>query len=427
MGFSPTILWFESPKTSFHKRTLEAFGSAYTHGGVAFVGVVTWKNHHPKKYVINVFFCFLFSSALDISSLVQYGLLMLCFFSAFSEDVFLHFWVISGFVTVITLWSIFHRKVPHCWHAASYTSKWSEPQKWNRPPEKKQGCPFVENPMVWTMIHFLLKMGPSSGPRIFVHLDGGVPIQISALLASTWGNWCIMLRKVPERWSCWWVWWDGRHPTAPKIQRELLKFKRCFILGNFDKSICWCGKGLKKSCDLSLPLRCCVVSWKRAATKARLSRLLMYRDMTGVQHHQRSLQAPGDCMSWRKTSFYRSWQDRFKLLVVPEATIAPELVWSVPISRSIIYTILSYTMNYLRRWLILDLSWQPAELPFWRRPRGRSALRHRLGQRGGPWPPWPLCDVARFGMGQPGSLRSWNPSVSWREIFAVFFFFRVCF
>ena len=113
------------------------------------------------------FLCFFFPSALDISSFVHMDYSCCVFIWVHFQKIFLHFWVISRFVTVITLWSIFHRKVPHCWHAASYTSKWSEPQKRGFGPLKRSkdtGYPFVENPMVWKMIQNC----PSSSHE-FVH------------------------------------------------------------------------------------------------------------------------------------------------------------------------------------------------------------------------------------------------------------------
>lgn len=111
----------------------------------------------------------------------------------------------------------------------------------------------------------------------------GVPIQISALEILHLRQLVHHASESPGEVELLMGWsWDGCHPTPWKYKGSYwnsnVVVSCCFILSNFDKSICWCGKCLKNSCDLSLPLRCCVVSWKRAATKARLSRLLMYTE-----------------------------------------------------------------------------------------------------------------------------------------------------
>ena len=146
----------------------------------------------------------------------------------------------------------------------------------------------------------------------------------------------------------------------------------------------------------------------------------VHRDMTGVQHHQRSLQAPGDCMSWRKTSFYGSWQDRFRLIFVPEATIATELVWSVPISRSIIYATCYYIL-----WIILEDDWflifHDNLQQFLEASQRQKCLTTSPGSTWGTLATLAAGQRGTLWHGQPGSLRSWNPSVSWREIFRRFF------
>ena len=112
----------------------------------------------PKKYVINVFFDFFFPSALDRSSLVDMDYSCCCFFLVHFQKIFVLFWVISGFVTVITLCYSFNRCLivgmlpailPNGQSPRSETFR-------QKPPEKKQGYPFVENPMVWKMILFFL-------------------------------------------------------------------------------------------------------------------------------------------------------------------------------------------------------------------------------------------------------------------------------
>lgn len=148
--------------------------------------------------------------------------------------------------------------------------------------------------------------------------------------------------------------------------------------------------------------------------------------MTGVQHHQRSLQAPGNCMSWRKTSFYGSWQDRFRLLFVPEATIANECYMKIIKNNyliSIIYNIYYIIIYYELSWKMID-SW-----PFMTTSRAAilEASQRQKCLTTSPGSTWgtlavPQVNVARFGTGQAGSLRSWNPSVSWREIFRSCFF-----
>lgn len=84
-----------------HLTSLEAFGSAYTHGGSGSGGGLTWKN--PPQKICHMFFCCFFFKCFRYKFFSSYGLLMLCFYLVHFQKIFVLFWVISGFVTVITL------------------------------------------------------------------------------------------------------------------------------------------------------------------------------------------------------------------------------------------------------------------------------------------------------------------------------------
>ena len=94
---------------------------------------------------------------------------------------------------------------------------------------------------------------------------------------------------------------------------------------------------------------------------------------------------------------------------------------------NIYYIVLYYELSWkmIDSWL-LDLSWQPAELPFWEASQRQKCLTTSPGSTWGTLATLAAGQRGTLWHGQPGSLRSWNPSVSWREIFRRFFcFFRV--
>ncbi len=92
---------------------------------------------------------------------------------------------------------------------------------------------------------FPSKMVPCFSVTNSFIFEGGYPSK-SQRWKSTRGNWCTMLRKVPERWSCWWGWWDGCY--SPPWKYYQLKLKGFFHLANLANRL-GCGKCLRKYID----------------------------------------------------------------------------------------------------------------------------------------------------------------------------------
>ena len=214
-------------------------------------------------------------------------------------------WFIS-FLKVVTNWFI--------WMGWVYPSK---SQRWLHPPLEATGAP---------------RFGKSRRGGVVDGFDGMVVIQR------------------PEN-------------TKGVIEIQTSLFHVVSFLATLTRQFVDVEKVWKDSCDLSLPLRCCVVSWKRAATKARLSRLLMYTEIWQVSsiinevcRHPGTACHEGKHPLWELT---RSFQTAFCTGSNYSYRISMKCAY---ISIYNIYYMLLYTMNYLGRWLILDLSWQPAAI-----------------------------------------------------------------
>lgn len=177
----------------------------------------------------------------------------------------------------------------------------------------------------------------------------------------------------------------------------------------------------KDSCDLSLPLRCCVVSWKRAAMKARLSRLLMYTEIWQVSsiinevcRHPGTACHEGKHPLWELT---RSFQTAF----------CTGSNYSSRINMKCAYiSIYNIYWCYYILWIILEDDWflifHDNLQQFLEASQRQKCLTTSPGSTWGTLATLAAGQRGTLWHGQPGSLRSWNPSVSWREIFRRFFF-----